>query len=164
MLNISLFSNLCSFSLNVQSDVPGNVKVSLNPIKRGNSLAAISLWWRPWRQLLGLLMRERTISSDQAAALTNTTGFCLVLISLDIWHQVQGPQKLAYTQSLQTLPCREQNVKNTQQKEFKRVQVVSWNRFQTDLRPDKHCAVSGTLWFFSVNKQINKEAGWVQGH
>lgn len=33
------------------------------------------------------------------------TGFLLFFSSLDIWHHEQGPQKQAYTQSLQMEPC-----------------------------------------------------------
>lgn len=36
--------------------------------------------------------------------LTKVMPFALVLISLAIWHQVQGPQQQASTQSLQTVP------------------------------------------------------------
>lgn len=36
-------------------------------------------------------------------------GFVLVCISLAIWHQEQGPQKKAYTQSLQIVPCGDRN-------------------------------------------------------
>ncbi len=37
-------------------------------------------------------------------------GLLLVLISLAIWHQVQGPQKKEYTQSLQIVPCEDREL------------------------------------------------------
>lgn len=36
-------------------------------------------------------------------------GFFLFFISLEIWHHEQGPQKQAYTQSLQIEPCRDKD-------------------------------------------------------
>lgn len=52
---------------------------------------------------------KKTLGSYETDRLTKVMGFDLALISLAIWHQVQGPQKKANTQSSQTLPCEDED-------------------------------------------------------
>lgn len=61
---------------------------------------------------------------------TRTIWMFLLFISLDIWHQTQGVQKVEQTQSLHMVPCREHTLillTDSFNKSLSNLPVKSWN-------------------------------------